>query len=181
MTQSSFESRIKPCELTRSTFVIGIGSPHGEDQAGWAVIDGLSRVVPKNCILRKAAVPHDLLNWLDVDSPTHIIDASVGRTTGVKRFSVTQDEKGKLQLVAAESTALISSESILNSLRSGSTHQINLLTTLHLVAAIGRLPRELVLWTISIKSSEKHGEVGSKTRDRINQCVSTLAKELRYA
>jgi hydrogenase maturation protease len=181
MNESSIASRIQPSELTRSVFVIGIGSPHGDDRAGWEVIDGLSRVVPKNFVLRKAAVPHDLLDWLDVDCPTHIIDASFDRAAGVRRFKITQDAAGRLHLLAVDSTDPTDTESALKSLRSSSTHQIDLLSTLELVAALHRLPRQLALWTVSISAVEKVGDVGLETQERIDECISAISKELRYA
>ncbi len=72
--------------------VIGIGSPHGDDRAGWEVIDRLHDVVPQRIVLRKASVPHDLLDWLDVTTETHLIDARCDKVPGLKRFNMQLDD-----------------------------------------------------------------------------------------
>ena len=52
--------------------VVGIGSPHGQDVAGWEVIDALERWLRSagggqslaRVSIQKAVVPHDVLDWL---------------------------------------------------------------------------------------------------------------------
>jgi hydrogenase maturation protease len=181
MNKSSLHPQIKLCERTRPVFVIGIGSPHGDDRAGWEVVDRLDGDVSKNIFLRKAAVPHDILDWLDNHSPTHIIDASCDNVPGLQRFNITQDEAGKVQLSVVGSTSSLSADSARKSLRSSSSHQLDLLSAIELAATLHRLPRQLTLWTISISSVEKNGDVGVEMQERINECVTVISKELCYA
>jgi hydrogenase maturation protease len=173
----------KPGEQCGPVVVIGIGSPHGDDRAGWAVIDRLSgidnsNVAHREFVLRKASVPHDLLDWLEVHSPTHIIDASRDKVPGLRRFSVAHDDAGKLNLSPIGAISKEDPQFFFDSLRSNSTHQIGLLSTLELVAALGRLPRQLYLWTVSIASGEKNVGIGTETQERIDECILMIAKEL---
>ena len=61
--------------MTR-TLIAGIGSPHGDDQAGWRVIEALQRIASTSCRLLQVVVPHALLDQLDESvSALHVIDA----------------------------------------------------------------------------------------------------------
>ncbi len=157
-----------------------------DDRAGWEVIDRLAGIDFSNggyreVFLRKASVPYDLLDWLDVHSPTHIIDASCDKEPSLRRFAVSQNDAGKLKISAIGPLGNSNSQIVFDSLRSNSTHQIGLLSTLELVAALRGLPRQLCIWTVSIASVEENCAVGTETQERIDECVKILAEELCLA
>jgi hydrogenase maturation protease len=181
MNLTPLKPRIKLCERSRYVFVVGIGSPHGDDRAGWEVIDRLARDVPRNIVLRKASVPHDLLDWLEAESPMYIIDASSDKVSGVRRFDLRNDNEGKLSVTATNATKVVNENFVSTSLRSNSTHQIDLLSTLELAATLERLPRQLTLWTVSIEAIEKNGDLSAEAQELIEECVSAISKELRDA
>lgn len=192
------DSNIAPQTL----YVIGIGSPHGEDIAGWEVIKQLKTKLPgvagnvvtseRSSIartdaieLRTASVPHDMLDWLDPHSPMHIVDARLGGKRLLGRFAVRQQEKStELELVAASDngtpTHCMKFSEIAENLRSGSTHQFDLLSVLQLSATLGKLPKQLTLWTVPIMSSE-FGCVSDETNAAIHECAQQIAKELAHA
>jgi hydrogenase maturation protease len=58
--------------------VIGIGSHHGDDQAGWLVIDRLEELGYPRSLLQKAAQPVDLLDDVSPPQPLFICDACQG-------------------------------------------------------------------------------------------------------
>ena len=59
----------------KQLFIAGVGSPHGDDQAGWLVVDALRRMgVPQAC-LKKLSAPFDLLEHLSRDGIIYICDA----------------------------------------------------------------------------------------------------------
>ncbi len=181
MNRTSLLPQIKLAKLTRPVIVIGIGSPHGDDRAGWEVIDRLHGVVSKNVFLRKAAVPHEILDWLDITFETHIIDASCDKAPGLQRLNITLDDAGVLQLSVVDSCYSLNAESTRESLRSSSSHQLDLMSTIELAATLHRLPQQLALWTISISSVEKNGDVASATQERIDECVAAIVQELGHA
>ncbi len=214
MTVSPSIPPIKTFERTRPIFVIGIGSPHGDDRAGWEVIDRLTSArnqkslpasgiepealadflrcgsasasgsIGKSVVLHKASVPHDVLDWLDVEAQTHIIDASYDTFADVRRYAITQDTSGKLLLTALGSLGTTNAGIAPESLRSSSTHQLDLLSTLELSATLGTLPHELFLWTVSIASVAsvaKNGDMSEETQNHIERCVLAIAKELCHA
>jgi Ni,Fe-hydrogenase maturation factor len=224
MTVSSRNPPIRTLDRSKPVVVIGIGSPHGDDRAGWEVIDRLaaarsekslpaswiepeaedephhlqsgcvssstcmverngvktlgSRWAYGNVLLHKATVPHDVLDWLQVPVLTHIIDASCDQVPDIRRFAVVKTDSGKLQLTAVNSIAMTIVEFDAESLRSHSSHQLDLMSTLELSAVLGTLPRELYLWTVSVASVEKCGQVSKGTQVRIDGCARAIAKQL---
>jgi len=87
--------------------IVGVGSPRGDDQAGWMVIDLLRRTdqaalcnpySPRQrpVSLHHVAVPHDLLDFITQSSTLHIIDAAkyvgvsaeAGDSLGLQRYRV---------------------------------------------------------------------------------------------
>ncbi len=65
------------------TLFVGLGSPHGDDQIGWLIADRLAaeRGLPGTVAVRKAAIPLDLLDWLEGVDCLHVCDALQGPTT----------------------------------------------------------------------------------------------------
>lgn len=63
---------------TRSTLIVGVGSPHGDDRAGWEVVRRL--VWPDGCRGRAVCVtsPVDLLDHLPGHDRLRVVDACVG-------------------------------------------------------------------------------------------------------
>ena len=58
------------------TLVVGIGSPHGDDQAGWLVVERLRDLLPKSSAeFHVAQSPTDLLNWLEDHETLFLVDA----------------------------------------------------------------------------------------------------------
>ncbi len=174
------------------TLIIGVGSPHGDDRAGWEVIDRLmeeiaTEVASVNATslqLHKAAVPHDILDWLTSDTIVHIIDASVDVAPEVRCY-----------LIASETNKLSIRELTLNSLpatcceqdpiacrlqlRSNSTHQFDLLASLELALALGRMPKTVLLWTITISQTKAAAALSNSTQTLVHQCARHIANSLK--
>ncbi len=72
---------------TRRTLFVGLGSPHGDDQIGWLVADRLAGddTLPTTVTLKKAVIPLDLLDWLEVIDCLHVCDAFQGAMPGELR------------------------------------------------------------------------------------------------
>ncbi|MGI9427921.1 MAG: hypothetical protein ACR2NM_04645, partial [Bythopirellula sp.] len=61
------------------TLIVGIGSPHGDDQAGWLVAERLATDLDHdNIAVRKATSPVQLLDWLDSIDRLVVCDACRG-------------------------------------------------------------------------------------------------------
>jgi hydrogenase maturation protease len=55
--------------------LVGLGSPHGDDQIGWRIAESLTGVDNVDERVRTAATPADLLDWLEGIDRLIVIDA----------------------------------------------------------------------------------------------------------
>lgn len=161
--------------------VIGVGSPHGDDRAGWEVIEGLQAESLPWVELLKAAVPHDILDWLQPVGRLRIVDACQS-SEGLGCYRVVADEQGALQIFGMESEQKMPQEMLVAGtalqLRSGSTHQLDLWSVLQLAGALRCLPPDIQLWTIPVNCTDRCAPVGATTAAYVAQCVAQLKRQL---
>lgn len=133
--------------MTAKTLVVGIGSPHGDDQAGWRVIESLRTFSELAVDLRIAAVPHDLLDWLAGRDELHIIDSLAGVSepwAGVcGQWRMERDTFGAIHFRSACGCDFLETQD-----RIASSHGIALLETLALASTLQLLPDRVHLWVI---------------------------------
>ena len=115
--------------------LVGIGSPHGDDAMGWIVADAASRRCPANIDVRTAAVPLDLLDWLDGVDALHVVDACLGDGS---RGDLTRWAWSELADCNSDETPF------------QGTHGFDLVSVLRLAEKLGRLPSEVVVWGIEV-------------------------------
>lgn len=198
---SATEVRLAPAMPRPSPppLVIGVGSPHGEDRAGWEVVDRLG-AMDLNCspaCFHKAAVPHDALDWFDPHTTTHVVDAMASRSDRLLRFEIVCSPLGELQTLLTDQAN--SQQSVaFPALRSHSTHQFDLRSVLELAATLNLLPHSVVLWAIPIEGidtpqgtlgwsmsntgAEKLAALPNATLERhIRHAVQCIANEITHA
>ena len=185
-SQKNQQNSFSPCqETSQPTAVIGIGSPHGDDRAGWEVIDRLADETfdgsPTIPFLRRASVPHDVLDWLQNESLTHLVDAGSSGDRRIHRFEISLNQSGRLCSRTSASEVLPQLDLALAKLRSGSSHQFDLLSALQLAATLGRLPRQVVLWMVPVVTVERNAAMNEKTLDLVAECAARIQQELRHA
>lgn len=176
------------CDIRASAVVIGIGSPYGDDAAGWQVIDRLAEQWPvsdgparESVFLHKASVPHDVLDWLNQPIPAHIVDASEDDVPAVRRFSVEPRDHAPLRVEHSDGHRADMAEVAFPNVRSQSTHQFDLMNVLQLASALGRLAGPLALWTVSIECVDRKAGLTSSTAARVDTCAERIGRELRRA
>ncbi len=113
-----------------SPLVIGLGSSHGDDQAGWLVIDFLLALGADERSIRKAAHPADILSWAEANRNLTICDAGSprGQPGRVGHWSWPQDQ--------------------LEASRLCGTHDMPLGDVLALGRHADRCPEQVEIWTI---------------------------------
>lgn len=120
---------------TAETLFVGIGSPHGDDQAGWRVADALRAMhLPAPIAIHKAQSPADLLNWLAGQRRLILCDACRG-----------QGAVGTIRQWRWPDTRLAHIEF-------SGTHDLSLVSVLTLAASLKKLPEETFIWTIEAES-----------------------------
>jgi hydrogenase maturation protease len=149
--------------VIRKRLIVGIGSPHGDDRAGWTAIEQLQSKSLEEVELRQAKVPHDVIDWIDECTEVHIIDCCRVKSADLilRRFEW--------------SDTPIDNE--LN-LRSAGSHQIDIISVLRLAASLNRLPVHVVLWAIPGQCFDSLGTLSADCSAVIAECVERITQEL---
>jgi hydrogenase maturation protease len=166
--------------------VVGLGSPHGDDQAGWTAIDRLETLSLLGVKLIRLAVPHDLLDWLDEVQELHVIDAAQsvdrGLANALVRFETQNIGEKSLRWQSSYCGNEGDSKPDLirpTGLRSAGTHQIDILTVLELANCLRTLPKRVVLWTIPASRFGATAGVSKECHLMIEHCAKYIGSELQ--
>ena len=160
------------------TMVVGIGSPNGDDQAGWRVIDLLSSRVTDVCELRQAKVPHELIDWIDDVDVLHVVDANEAseNDSAVSRYHVVADD---------HDVALLSTQdgqvATMPRLRSNNSHQMDLRSVVQLARQLEKLPDEINVWTVPGREFGPSETVNAACQAQIRCCAEMIEQELADA
>ena len=114
----------------RPVCFVGIGSPHGDDVAGWLVAEGLRQRQLPGWEVHSAATPIDLLDWVRPDCPLWVADACRG-DHGATGWQVWAWPGADHEVIWG-----------------GGTHDFSLPAVLTLAQRLGRLPADVRLWGI---------------------------------
>jgi hydrogenase maturation protease len=140
----------------KSNLIAGIGSPHGDDQIGWHLVEYLrrnpSKIDASSVSLFVARDPVDLMAQLDGVRRLVVVDGcQMGREVG---------EIMRLQW--PDPGCFVR--------HSHSTHHVSLIQTLQLAEALNRMPSQVVLYGIEIASA--------LPGDQLSPCVAAALPEL---
>ena len=158
--------------------IVGVGSAHGDDQAGWLVADELARQIPDGSFVsvRKASVPLDLLDWLGNIKVLHLIDAiqDSGCGENVRRFRWLNG-----QMICHSSKAR--ENSMLNSPAGRSSHGFSVPDVLRLAEQTGMLPEMAVVWAIPGSNFQPGGRMSEPSQNNISRTATLIMAELSIA
>jgi len=177
--------------VTKSPRVLiaGIGSPFGDDQAGWLVVDQLKQMLDANLaaddtpetshpdiarlLVRKARVPLDLLDWLSGVDILHVCDAGHNATQTGSLHHLSYDQ-----------------ESLLNSAEhdfpggqgSFRGHDYGVLDVLRLAETNCSLPQQIEFWIVSGSRFAASDDISRDVAAGVRLCAeqiwnSVIAKE----
>jgi len=137
-------TKLKDVDLSR-TIIIGIGSPHENDDIGWRMIDRLSQ--DKSIALHKKKGLH----LLKLDRPGAGLAATIAAYDHVIMVDAIRPDETTPSFICIEAGQLISESSQVSSHKAGLSESITLLKSLHM------LPKQLVIIGIS-NIEDKHIE-----------------------
>lgn len=142
--------------------IIGIGSPFGEDQAGWKVIEILQRTssLPSKIEITSYDRPGlRLLSYIQNLECVYLIDAvKSGACAGtIHRF---------------ENEAINECNTLL------STHDFGVIQTLKMGLALNMLPKKIILYGIEINTSQNDGRISKVTQKSIQLVSEKIIAEL---
>lgn len=151
--------------LPGPVLIVGVGSPQGDDAAGWAVIERLrdshdSRIESRNDItLHAVGGGERLLDLIDNQWSLILIDALVGDAPGsVVRLTWPGEQ--------------------LEALHPGTTHGLGPAEALQLADSLSRLPPNVVIYAIGINSSKPCASLSPEVGRGVVEVVRRILEEL---
>ena len=150
--------------VTTNTLLVGIGSPHGDDQVGWRIAEQLAIAFDEdNLAVRRAKSPSQLLDWLDAVERLFICDAcrGLGRAGQISRWTWPARE--------------------LQQASWSGTHDMSLPAVLQLAERLGRLPPAVVVWSVEGASDEALGAMSPEVAAALPSLTDQIANEVNLA
>lgn len=141
----------EPADLR--TLLIGLGSPHGDDQAGWLVARELRRCGIPAIELRS---PIDLLDHLSRLERLLVCDACRGA-----------GPPGSLHQWLWPAPRLAG-------IHFSGTHDVSLRAALELAAAMAMLPPTVIVWAIEIEQCQPAAEPSQRVQQSAAQLAATI-------
>lgn len=159
-----------PDQGDRRQLFVGLGSYHGDDQLGWQLAEQLEKL--QLLPVRQAAVPPDLLHWLESVEELFICDACVGtgHVGALHRWEVREEVSGKGGLLQG-----------VVSLRSSSSHHLGLVPVLELARQLGILPRRVIIWAVEADSFNAGQPISAELSARLPVIVKQMVDEISHA
>lgn len=146
-----------------SAIVIGIGSDHGDDRVGWIVSDAVEKLCDGAIKCLKVKTPIDLIEWLDAADQVHLVDATAGVESEVRRLRYGCEEQRKL----------------IAKLPPNGTHGFGVHRALELAESLDRRTDHVHLWLVSGSSFRPFTSLSQSACSAIDKCVQLLVDELR--
>ena len=150
-------------EAEPTDVVLGIGSTHGDDQLGWAVIDKLSRSETR-AVLRKIRHPIDILPWLESSAQVHVVDAAIGLpdVASIQRLDfVNPHHRSRIQEISF-----------------AGTHDAGLYPALMMASALGMRTDQVVIWLGHASKFQPMSAMSEKTRASVQAMILPLTQSL---
>lgn len=159
-----------PEQENKQRLLVGLGSHHGDDQAGWQLVEAIGKT--SSIPIRQAAIPADLLHWLDGVDELFLCDACQG-----------SEPIGSLHCweYRADSQPL---EGILKNvelLRSTSSHHLGLAAVLEWAQSLGLLPKRVTIWAIEGRSFGAGQLISEELTRQMPELVNQFVSELTHA
>lgn len=147
---------------TKTSLVVGVGSPHGDDALGWHVVDHLreSRTWPEVIAFHKAEGGARLLDLLTDVQALIVIDALAPAGT-----------PGKIERLEWPDARLAIE-------RCCSTHHLSLSAAFELAATVDILPESVVVWGIEAASATPESGVSEQVRAALPVLTQAIIDEL---
>ncbi|MGD9722937.1 MAG: hydrogenase maturation protease [Pirellulales bacterium] len=149
--------------MTGDALVVGIGSPHGDDQVGWLVARNVAQRLDGGVTVRCARAPAELLDWLHGVDRLFLCDAlqSEAPPGSVRQWN----------WPAAE----------IANVRFAGSHDLPLAAALQLGESLGMLPRVVRIWGVSIAAAQPLTNISADAAAVVSVVADQICRHLRAA
>jgi hydrogenase maturation protease len=148
------------CPNLRTTVVAGVGSPFGDDQAGWRLVDLLQ------------CRPNTPARLMKVQEATQLVDELAGCT----RLIIVDACRGVCQVGAV--TRLVWPDARIARRHSQSTHGVGVCDALRLAEQLGRLPEVVEIFGIEVGECEPGREICHDVLQAVVELEAVIFAEL---
>ncbi len=140
--------------------LVGLGSPHGDDQLGWLVVDRLRPELPESVSSHKISAGLDLLTLLDGTERLLIVDASSpsGQPGTVRAFDWPFPELAAMVPLGS--------------------HDVGLLEAIRLAETLGLWPDRARLFAVEADQFEPGQVLSPAVRAGLDTVVSLIRREI---
>lgn len=140
--------------------IVGIGSHHADDAVGWLVAEDVARRVGDAAVVRAARCPADLLDWLPGMTRLLVCDGCRG--------------SGPPGLVRRWTWPFAAP-----ALDWSGTHPLGLLEVISLADRLGKLPRDVDVWTVEVERNGADQALSSSVVAAVPKAAAAIALILR--
>ena len=147
-------------KLRSDVVVAGFGSPHGDDQAGWQVVDLLGRRSELPARLAKITEGTQLIDELD----------------GCRQLIVVDACRGGSQI--GDITRLQWPDPRVRQYHNHSTHGVGLCNALELAERLGRMPPSVEVFGVEIGSYRPLDEISAEVAQAASELGEIISAEL---
>ena len=142
------------------SLIVGLGSPHGDDQIGWSAIDLLLPRLPAEISAVKLRGPIELLECLNGHDAAIVIDAATpsGRPGLIRSFIWPDPELAECPFL--------------------SSHGLGLVEALQLAQVLGRLPRSMIVHTIEAADISPGAAMSDDVAQQLGVLVESIFADL---
>ena len=152
--------------MARNIRILGVGSYHGDDQAGWIVTDQLAAMKIPQVACSKLSTPFDLVEMLSEASTIHVVDAGFADVPySTMSLDCGNDTDRKL----------------IDTCAYRGTHDFGIEHTLSLAESLGRPVDHVTLWLAMGESFEPNAPPSHRAQQSIDECVKRISEEVRHA
>lgn len=142
--------------MSRGPRILGLGSPHGDDRAGWRLIQMLEGQLPANARAIAIKAPIELLDHLAACERLIVVDACrTGRTPGTVTRIEWPDDRISVH-------------------HHRGTHNLDLDRALRLARQLDKLPTEVILFGIEIEACRP----GTSLSGKVEQALDDLRRQV---
>ena len=145
----------------RPLLIVGVGSPHGDDQAGWLAVDRLRPHLPVEVVAHKASGGLDLLSLLEGHEELIVVDASAPA-----------GHAGMLRTLEWPCPELADSPAL-------STHGMSLVESLRIAELLGCLPQRVSLYTIEANAASPGESVSDPVALALEKLVPLVLTDVK--
>lgn len=149
--------------MSPSRCVIGVGSPHGDDQVGWLIADRLAVRGYREFPIEKVATPLEILDRLENVAWLGICDAchGSGKAGTWNRWTWPNVE--------------------LTQQRFAGSHDFSLTAVLNLAARLGKLPQTVVIWGVEVETCQPAEAISATALAAVEPVANSMIRDLNNA